>query len=36
MNTFDAIEEELKKQKEAMKQEKERRLANTIELKETI
>ena len=36
MNPFDDIEEELKKQKEAMKQEKERRLVNTIELKETI
>ena len=36
MNPFDDIEQEIKKQKEAMKQEKERRLVNTIELKETI
>ena len=36
MNPIDDIEEEIKKQKEAMKQEKERRLVNTIELKETI
>ena len=36
MNPFDDIEEEIKKQREAMKHEKGRRLINTIELKETI